>query len=84
MSERQEANAREVLDAIRLALEGAANDKTAVAVIRPVMMFTEMPECGTEFTVEKDDPVCPTRYWPCPTCGADVEVEWPVSPEGEA
>jgi hypothetical protein len=54
------------------------------AYVGPVMMFTEMPECGTEFTVEKDDLVCPARYWPCPTCGADVEVEWPVSPEGEA
>jgi hypothetical protein len=43
MSERQEANAREVLDAIRLALEGAANDKTAVAVIRTIMADAPAP-----------------------------------------
>lgn len=37
MSERQEEYAREVLDALRLAVIGAADDKSAMAVIRTLI-----------------------------------------------
>lgn len=43
----------------------------------PVMLFTEMPECDTKFTVVMDDPECPTKGAECPVCGAWCEVEWP-------
>jgi hypothetical protein len=41
---RPEENAREVVDAIRLALEAAANDKTAVRVIRVILADGPPPQ----------------------------------------
>lgn len=34
----------------------------------------EQGECATEFVYTDDDPVCPSEWVPCPTCGADCEV----------
>jgi hypothetical protein len=33
-------------------------------------------ECTALFSVQMDDPECPTRWWPCPVCGTECEVEW--------
>lgn len=42
----------------------------------PLPPIGEPAECGFTFTVEQDDPVEPTCWFPCPRCGADCEVEW--------
>ena len=49
------------------------------AYVGPPMMFTEMPECGTEFIVDVDEHLGADEhedFWvSCPTCGAEVLVE---------
>lgn len=53
MSTRRETTAREALDAIRLAIEGAANDRAAVMVIRMILTGAPPPNPQDTMSVRR-------------------------------